>query len=165
MESEREGKNTRGVDAINVEINGQEKQNYLIKGDENLSQYGHNGSDYFTVYNFIEAINGNKNADIIDVYEALDMFLPGLFAYRSILQDGKKMKIPNLRNKKERDLYRNDTACVDPNVAGEMLLPTTSLGTPEIDKAVYENMYETWQAEFNSDKGYTKAAFTQSSKK
>ena len=36
---------------------------------------------------------GNENADIIDVYEALDMFLPGLFAYRSILNDGKKMKI------------------------------------------------------------------------
>ena len=165
MESEREGKNTRGVDAINVEISGEEKQNYLIKGDEKLAQYGHNGSDYFTVYNFIEAINGKKNADIIDVYEALDMFLPGLFAYRSILQDGKKMKIPNLRNKKERDLYRNDTACVDSNVAGEMLLPTTSLGTPEIDKAVYENMNDTWKAEFDSDNGYTKAAFTQSSKK
>lgn len=165
MESEREGKNTRGVDAINVEISGEEKQNYLIKGDEKLAQYGHNGSDYFTVYNFIEAINGNKNADIIDVYEALDMFLPGLFAYRSILQDGKKMKIPNLRNKEERDLYKSDTACVDSKVAGEMLLPTTSLGTPEIDKAVYENMYDTWKAEFDSDNGYTKAAFTQSSKK
>ena len=135
MESEREGKNTRGVDAINVEITGEEKQNYIVKGDESLAQYGHNGSDYFTVFNFIEAINGNKNADIIDVYEALDMFLPGMFAYRSILEDGKKMKIPNLRNKEERDLYRNDTACVDPKVAGEMLLPTTSLGTPEIDKA------------------------------
>ena len=165
MESEREGKNTRGVDAINVEISGEEKQNYLIKGDEKLAQYGHNGSDYFTVYNFIEAINGNKNADIIDVYEALDMFLPGLFAYRSILQDGKKMKIPNLRNRKDRDLYRNDTACVDGNVAGEMLLPTTSLGTPEIDKAVYDSMKESWQSEFNNDNGYTKAAFTQSSKK
>ena len=165
MESEREGKNTRGVDAINVEITGEEKQNYLVKGDESLAQYGHNGSDYFTVFNFIEAITGNKNADIIDVYEALDMFLPGMFAYRSILQDGKKMKIPNLRNKEERDLYRNDTACVDPKVAGAMLLPTTSLGTPEIDKAVYDNMRETWKAEFNSDKGYTKAAFTQGSKK
>ncbi len=165
MESEREGKNTRGVDAINVEIAGEEKQNYLVKGDDSLAQYGHNGSDYFTVYNFIEAINGNKNADIIDVYEALDMFLPGMFAYRSILQDGKKMKIPNLRNKEERDLYRNDTACIDPNVAGDMLLPTTSLGTPEIDKAVYDNMREAWKVEFNSDKGYTKAAFTQSSKK
>ena len=165
MESEREGKNTRGVDAINVEITGEEKQNYIVKGDESLAQYGHNGSDYFTVFNFIEAINGNKNADIIDVYEALDMFLPGMFAYRSILEDGKKMKIPNLRNKEERDLYRNDTACVDPKVAGEMLLPTTSLGTPEIDKAVYDNMREAWKAEFTSDKGYTKAAFTQGSKK
>ena len=93
------------------------------------------------------------------------MFLPGMLAYRSILEDGKKIKIPNLRNKEERDLYRNDTACVDPKVAGDMLLPTTSLGTPEIDKAVYDSVRESWKAEFNSDKGYTKAAFTQGSKK
>ena len=93
------------------------------------------------------------------------MFLPGMFAYRSILEDGKKMKIPNLRNKEERDLYRNDTACVDPKVAGEQLLPTTSLGTPEIDSAVYKSVKESWQAEFNSNKGYTLAAFTQGSKK
>ena len=31
---------------------------------------------------------GERNADTIDVYEALDMFLPGLFAYRSILAGG-----------------------------------------------------------------------------
>ena len=43
--------------------------------------------------NFIEKIKGNPDADIIDVYEALDMFLPGMFAYRSIL-DGNKSILP-----------------------------------------------------------------------
>lgn len=112
---------------------------------EKSKALGHGGSDYYSKYNFIEKIKGNPEADIIDVYEALDMFLPGLFAYRSILQGSVSMDIPNLRNKEERDKWRNDTACTDPKVAGDMLLPTFSKGTPKIDRAVYEHMKELWE--------------------
>ena len=49
------------------------------------ASFGHGGSDYYSMYNFVEKIRGNENADIIDVYEALDMYLPGMFAYRSVL--------------------------------------------------------------------------------
>jgi hypothetical protein len=87
---------------------------------------------------FVERLLGNRKADIIDVYEALDMFLPGLFAYRSILNGGKPMPIPDLRDKAQRELWRNDTACTDPRIAGDMLLPTTSGGTPDIDDGVYD---------------------------
>ena len=51
--------------------------------------FGHGGSDYFTMNHFVRRLLGDETADIIDVYEALDMFLPGLFAYRSILAGGK----------------------------------------------------------------------------
>ena len=83
---------------------------------------------------------GNEQADTIDVYEALDMFLPGMFAYRSILAGGIPMAIPNLREKAVREQYRNDTACTDPKVAGDMLLPTMAIGTPEIPDEVYQLM-------------------------
>jgi len=115
------------------------------------------------MYHFIERILGDENADTIDVYEALDMGIAGLFAYRSILNGGIPMKLPNLRNKEERDAYRNDTACTDPKVAGDMLLPTFSEGTPEIPAEVYEEMREKYLAEFNADEGYVNAAFNQSS--
>lgn len=129
--------------------------------------FGHGGSDYYTMYNFVEKILGNEQADTIDVYEALDMSLPGLFAYRSILEGGIPKEIPNLRDRSVRDQYRNDTACTDPNVAGDMLLPTFSKGTPEIDDAVYEYVYKKWQDELhsNSEQTYTKAAFSQGSSK
>ena len=55
------------------------------------------------------------------------------------------MDIPNLRNKEERDKWRNDTSCTDPKVAGDMLLPTFSKGTPDIDSAVYAHMKELWE--------------------
>ena len=99
------------------------------------------------LYFFFEKVLGERNADTVDVYEALDMFLPGMFAYRSILAGGIPMEIPNLRNKAEREKWRHDTACTDPAVAGEMLLPTFSRGTPEIDDGVYAHMKALYEAE------------------
>ncbi len=117
------------------------------------------------MYHFIEKIKGNPDADIIDVYEALDMFLPGMFAYRSILDGGAAKEIPNLRDNTIRDLWRNDTACTDPKVAGDMLLPTFSKGTPEIDDSVYEYMQKLCEEEAKKENGYRTAVFGQGSKK
>ena len=114
---------------------------------EQAEGFGHGGSDFYSMYFFIKKILGDENADTIDVYEALDMFLPGLFAYRSILAGGVSVQIPNLRNKEERDAWRNDTACTDPKVAGDMLLPTSSKGTPTIERAVYDAVREKWESE------------------
>lgn len=120
-------------------------QNYIPEMKEAAGKnFGHGGSDFYTMYHFIEKLLGNKEADTIDVYEALDMFLPGMFAYRSILKGGIPMAIPNLRDKKVREQYRQDTACTDPKTAGSMLLPTTSAGTPEIEESVYKIVREKW---------------------
>jgi len=118
------------------------KESYIpVRGyDKAANNFGHGGSDFYCMWHFIEKIKGNPEADIIDVYEAMDMFLPGMFAYRSILDGGRRKDIPNLRNKDERELWRNDTACTDPETAGDMLLPTCVSGTPEIPDEVYERM-------------------------
>jgi len=142
-------------------------KSYLVDVDKNkVEGFGHGGSDFFSMYHFIEKIKGNPEADIIDVYEALDMSMCGMFAYRSILAGNVPMEIPNLRDKAVRDAWRNDTACTDPEVAGDMLLPTFSKGTPEIDDAVYEHMKELWDEEQNKKDGnYRALAFSQGSKK
>ena len=75
----------------------------------------------------------------------LDMFLPGLWAYRSILAGGIPMDIPNIRNKAEREKWRNDTTCCDKRVAGDMYVPAFSKGEPDIPDEVYENMRKKWQ--------------------
>ena len=115
--------------------------------DEQAKSFGHGTSDFYTMYNFVRKIQGDPDADIIDVYEALDMFLPGLFAYRSILNGGIPMEIPNLRDKAVRDLYRNDTACTDPSVAGDQLIPVFSKGNPEIPDAIYQEVKRKWEIE------------------
>ena len=134
--------------------------------EEKLEGFGHGGSDFYSMYHFVERIKGNTDADIIDVYEAMDMFLPGMFAYRSILDGGVPKEIPNLREKAVRELWRNDTTCTDLKVAGDMLLPTFSKGTPEIDDSVYDYMKKLWDEECRKEDGnYRTMAFKQGSNK
>lgn len=107
---------------------------------EKCKAFGHGGSDFYSMYNFVEKILGKEDADTIDVYEAMDMFLPGMFAYRSVLKGGIPMEVPNLRDKAVREQYRNDTMCTDPKVAGDMLIPAFSKGNPDIPEVVYKYM-------------------------
>jgi hypothetical protein len=73
--------------------------------------------------------------------------------------------VPNLRNKEEREIWRNDTACTDPKAAGDMLLPNFAAGTPEISREIYEYQAALWAAEWEKTEGtYRQAALTQGSK-
>lgn len=117
---------------------------------EAAADLGHAGSDYYMMYNVVRRLRGNRQADVIGVYEALDMFLPGMFAYFSALKGGVPMEIPDLRKKEERDRWRNDTTCTDPKAAGNMLIPSYSKGNPEIPDEVYEGLkkkFEEWEKE------------------
>ena len=156
MESARESAQNGAFDRIYIhadEYSGgydtTKKDTYLPtrEQDEQAKSFGHGTSDFYTMYNFVRKIQGDPDADIIDVYEALDMFLPGLFAYRSVLNGGIPMEIPNLRDKSVRDLYRNDTACTDPSVAGDQLIPVFSKGNPEIPDAIYQEVKRKWEIE------------------
>jgi predicted dehydrogenase len=83
--------------------NGQGKrENYkpspIVAGTENS---GHGGADYFTTHYFVRSILGDPEARerAINVYDAVDMCIPGTLAYISIAEGNKPIKIPNLRNK------------------------------------------------------------------
>ena len=114
--------------------------------------FDHGGGDYYLLYNVCQAVQGNKQADIIDLYEALDMFLPGLFAYFSVLDGGAPQVIPNLRNKEEREKWRSDTRCTDPEAAGDQLIPSFSKGNPDIPPEIYEGMKQKLDAFYAEQK-------------
>ena len=107
---------------------------------ENAGDSGHGGSDFYTTYFFAERLLGDKNAEIIEIYETLDMFLPGILGYRSILGGNTPVAIPDFRDKAQREAFRNDTACTDSAVAGEQLLPSYSKGNPVIPAENYERL-------------------------
>lgn len=126
------------------EIDSFVPENKNIEGFENLSY--HAKADYEMLRNFISALCGEE-ADVIDVYEAADMFLPGIFAYKSVLNGGAPQKIPDFRNKIEREKYRDDVSCVDEKVAGDKVLPSYSKGNAVIPDEVYDRIKQKYLSE------------------
>ncbi len=116
----------------------------ILAGTENS---GHGGGDFFTTHYFIRSILGDEEAKerAIDVYQAVDMCIPGILAYRSIVNGNAPVKIPNLRNKEERDAYRNDTFCTFPDSAGDMLVSNNVFMEDDIPDSVYEEVRRRWQ--------------------
>ena len=113
---------------------------------------GHGGSDFYSTHFFIEKILGRPNgAWSIDVYTAVDMGICGLLAHRSLLNGNIPMEVPNLRNKEERDAWRNDNACTNPEVAGDQLLPASSYPLDEpIPDSVYDYVRQLWLEDKNA---------------
>lgn len=101
----------------------------------------------FVLEFFLGSILGDKEAAKmgIDVYRALDMSLPGLFAYRSILRESAPMRVPDFRNREEREQFRHDSGCTDPETAGDQLLPSCSSSREEIPDEVYRKEAELYE--------------------
>lgn len=108
---------------------------------------GHGGADFYTTHFFIQSIMGNEEArkHSIDVYTAVDMCIPGILAYRSIRSGNSSVDVPNLRNKAERDAYRNDTFCTFPSAAGDMWVPNNYHGVDTPPESVYEEVRRRFQ--------------------
>ena len=82
--------------------------------------------DIFFIF-FIEKILGRPDGQwAIDVYQAVDMGICGILAFRSILDGNRPVRVPDLRDPAQRDAWRNDRACTDPKVAGDQLLPCSA---------------------------------------
>lgn len=120
--------------------------NYLPKDEHSkkAKKFSHGGADYYCTWNAVEYMRGNPDADIIDVYEAFDMYLPGMFAHFSFLEGSKAVEIPDLRDPAQREKYRNDTRCTLPKQAGDQLIPHYKEGHPEIPMENYENIRKKW---------------------
>ncbi len=111
---------------------------------------GHGGSDYFTTHYFVRSILGDETAkaEAVDVYRAVDMCIPGILAYRSIVEGGRTLDVPDLRKPEERDRVREDTFCTFEESAGDMYVSSTAAQwqQPVIEDAVYEEVRRKWLA-------------------
>ncbi len=109
---------------------------------------GHGGADYYTTHYFIQSILGNEEAreNSINVYDAVNMCIPGILGYKSIVNGNCSIDIPNLRNKAERDAYRNDTFCTFEESAGDQWVTNNIQGFEPIPDSVYEEVKRRWEA-------------------
>ncbi len=106
----------------------------------------HGGSDFYSTYTFIQKILGKPDGKwSIDVYQAVDMGICGILAYRSCLNGNIPIDIPDLSKPEERDKYRYDNACTNPDIAGDQLLPITSYDIKDVPDEVYDNVRKLWE--------------------
>ena len=150
MESDRW---SEGIDKINVfreeEKLTENQISYRPKRPVNLElpgfTAGHGGSDFYTMHYFLQKILGKPGGEeSIDVYQALDMGLPGILAYRSILNGNVPIEVPDFRDKNAREKFRNDNWCTKPELAGDNLAPLNSFGKVDIPDSVYEDVKKLW---------------------
>ena len=108
--------------------------------------HSHGGSHFYSTWHFIEKLRGNPDANVIDVYEAINMTIPGILGYTSIRNGNVPVEIPDFRDPKQREPYRHDTACVNPAKAGDQLLPSFSDGNPVVPQEVYDKQRLLWES-------------------
>jgi hypothetical protein len=82
----------------------------------------HWGADLFLVDEFARAIQTGAKPDI-DVYMGLDMTLVGNLGWRSVLDGGKWIEIPDLRSEAVRKEWEEDHYSCKPGTPEPYLLP------------------------------------------
>lgn len=101
-----------------------------------------NNAEALEIWCFLGAIEGNPVALEygVDIYAALDMSLPGLYAYRSILDGNRPVEIPDIRYSSGLEQMRGDKRCTDPKTAqGKDLLPSCAHGEIIQPDSVYSH--------------------------
>ncbi len=112
----------------------------------------HGGSDFYATYLFIQKILGKPDGKwSLDVYQAVSMGVCGILAWRSALNGNIPIDIPDFRNKDEREKYKNDNACTNPDIAGEQVVPRTVYEPAEVPDAVYDNVRTLWEQGLDSN--------------
>ncbi len=106
----------------------------------------HGGSDFYPTHFFIEKILGHEDGKwSIDVYQAVDMGICGILAFRSILNGNTPVRVPDLRNRDERDAWRHDNACTNAAVAGDQVLPCSSYPERALDPGEIARNRAIWE--------------------
>lgn len=83
---------------------------------------GHGGGDFWTVYNFVEYLRGGPTP-FFDVYRGALMSAVGILAWRSCLENGRTIALPDFRRKEDRDAIRDDNLTPFPDENGHATLP------------------------------------------
>lgn len=84
---------------------------------EKAAKAGHGGGDYWIVQEMKDCFIRGKEP-FFDVYRAVAMSAVGILGWRSCLNHGENIKIPDFRNKEERDAVRDDRLTPFPDQDG-----------------------------------------------
>jgi predicted dehydrogenase len=91
---------------------------------------GHGGGDFWTTFHFANAIRSGQ-PPFLDVYRAVAMSSVGIVAWKSALQDGTPIDLPDFSNEESRKIFEHDHWSPWPGDAGPGQPPPSILGTPQ----------------------------------
>lgn len=74
---------------------------------EVAAKTGHGGGDFWVLYYFARHILFGEPGPF-EIYKACDCTIPGILAYRSSVENGKAYDVPDFRDPKQREQWRND---------------------------------------------------------
>ncbi|HAA73720.1 TPA: hypothetical protein DCE37_01190 [Candidatus Latescibacteria bacterium] len=109
-------------------------------------QAGHGGGDFWTNFEFANAIRSGE-APFLDVYRGVAMSSVGILAWKSALEDGAPLDVPDFRDELSRKAYENDNASPFPSHAEkgfESLLPSI-LGIPDPSNEGIDHAAKVWE--------------------
>jgi predicted dehydrogenase len=107
---------------------------------------GHGGGDFWTNFTFANAIRSGT-PPFLDVYRGVAMSSVGILAWKSALEEGKPLEVPDFRKEASRKEYENDTYSPFPSHAtqGYERLPPSILGTPKPSKKGIAQAKQVWK--------------------
>ncbi|MCE9591595.1 MAG: Gfo/Idh/MocA family oxidoreductase [Planctomycetes bacterium] len=91
---------------------------------------GHGGGDFWTNFHFANAVRSGK-PPFLDVYRGVNMSSVGILAWRSALQNGTPIDMPDFKKESSRRAYENDHWSPWQDGTGDGKAPPSILGTPK----------------------------------
>ncbi len=104
---------------------------------------GHGGGDFWTNYHFARAIRSGERP-FLDVYRGVAMSSVGILAWRSALQDGQPVEVPDFSDEAQRARYQDDTWSPWPDGARPPDAPPSIAATREPTPAAKSRARELW---------------------
>ncbi|MCC7264438.1 MAG: Gfo/Idh/MocA family oxidoreductase [Candidatus Latescibacteria bacterium] len=90
-------------------------------------QAGHGGGDFWTCFHFANAIRTGQ-PPFLDVYRGVAMSSVGILAWKSALEEGRPVAVPDFRSETSRQPYEDDHWSPWPEHAGPGQPPPSILG-------------------------------------
>jgi hypothetical protein len=107
---------------------------------------GHGGGDFWTNFHFARAIRAGGQP-YLDVYRGLAMSMVGVLGWRSALEDGRPIEVPDFKKEAVRKRYENDHWSPWPKDrdAAPNQPPPTIRGTPRPSARAVKHAREVWK--------------------
>ncbi len=112
---------------------------------DEAASFGHSGADFWVIHHFLDAIRKEEPPDL-DVYRSVVMSSVGLLAWRSALENGAPVAVPDFRDPQARAACKEDYLQAGPAVNTRNRLPSSIRGDMEVAPSALQKAQAFWES-------------------